>query len=61
MLNPFRKKPKGNPTKTAIIKHGGTSQSTEQVHRDVLDLSVTRQLAPQLATSRGFNSPPGRF
>ncbi len=61
MVNPFRKKPKGNPTKTAIIKHDGKSQSTKQVRLDVLDLSITRQLIPLLATFRGFNSPPGRF
>ncbi len=61
MLNPFRKKPKGNPTKTAIIKHDGKSESTKQVRCDVLDLSITRQSAPQLATFRGFNSPPDRF
>ncbi len=61
MLNPFRKKPKGNPTKTAIIKHDGKSESTRQVRRDALDLSIRREFAPQLATFRGFNSPPGRF
>ena len=61
MLNPFRKKPKGNPTKTAIIKHDGKSKSTRQVRRDVLDLSITRQLALQPVTSRGLDSPPGRF
>ncbi len=61
MLNPFRKKPRGNPTKTAIIRHDGKSESTMQVRRDVLDLSITRQPAPELATFRGFDSPPGRF
>ena len=61
MLNPFRNKPKGNPTKTVIIRHDGKSESTKQVRRAVLDLSSTRQLVPQLATFRGFNSPPGRF
>ena len=61
MLNPFRKKPKGNPTKTAIIKHDGKSESTKQVRCDVLDPSITRRSAPQPATFGGFNSPPGRF
>ena len=61
MLNPFRNKPKGNPTKTAIIKHDGKSESTKQVRRDVLDPSITRQLTSQMATFRGFDSPPGRF
>ncbi len=61
MLNPFRKKPQGNPTKTAIIKHDGKSESTNQVRWSVLDLSITRRLAPQKATFGGFDSPPGRF
>ena len=61
MLNPFRKKPKGNPTKTAIIKHDGKSESTKQVRWDALDHSIRRELAPQQATFGGFNSPPGRF
>jgi len=61
MLNPFRKQPKGNPTKTVIIKHGGKSESTKRVRRDVFDPSITRQLAPQAVTFRGFTSPPGRF
>ncbi len=30
MLNLFRKQPKGNPTKTVIIKHGGKSESTNK-------------------------------
>ena len=61
MLNPFRNKPKGNPTKTAIIKHDGKSESTNRVRRDVIDLSIARRSVPQQASSRGFNSPPGRF
>lgn len=61
MLNPFRKKPRGNPTKTAIIKHDGKSESTRQVRCDVLDLSITRQSVTQQATFGGFDSPPGRF
>lgn len=61
MLNPFRNKPKGNPTKTAIIKHDGKSQSKNQVRSEVIDLSITRQLVTQQATFRGFESPPGRF
>lgn len=61
MLNPFRKKPKGNPTKTAIIKHDGKSESTRQVCSDVTDFPVARRWALQQATFGGFNSPPGRF
>ncbi len=61
MLNLFRKKPKGNPTKTAIIKHDGKSESTKQVRWDALDHSIRRELAPQQVTFGGFNSPPGRF
>jgi hypothetical protein len=61
MLNPFRNKPKGNPTKTAIIKHDGKSQSTKQVRSEVIDLSITRRLVTLQATFRGFDSPPGRF
>ena len=61
MLNPFRHKPKGNPTKTAIIKHDGKSESAKQVRCEVIDHSITRRSVPQQATSRGFNSPPGRF
>ncbi len=61
MLNPFRKKPKGNPTKTAIIKHDGKSESTRQVRWDALDPSIRRELAPQQVAFGGFNSPPGRF
>ncbi|MCH8200746.1 MAG: hypothetical protein IIB85_02365 [Chloroflexi bacterium] len=61
MVNPFRKKPKGNPTKTAIIKHDGKSQSTNQVRSEVIDLSITRRSVTQQVTFRGFNSPSGRF
>ena len=61
MLNPFRKKPKGNPTKTVIIKHDGKSESTKQVRCDVVGHSITRQLVPQRVAFRGFDSPPGRF
>jgi len=61
MVNPFRKKPRINPTKTAIIKHDGKSESTKQVRWDALDHSIGRELAPQQATFRGFKSPPGRF
>ncbi|HEY5625838.1 MAG TPA: hypothetical protein VIT93_05060 [Dehalococcoidia bacterium] len=61
MLNPFRKKPRGNPTKTAIIKHDGKSESTKQVRWDAIGQPATRQWAPQPATFRGFDSPPGRF
>ncbi len=61
MLNPFRNKPKGNPTKTAIIKHDGKSESTNRVRCEVIDHSITRRSVPQQATLRGFNSPPGRF
>jgi hypothetical protein len=61
MLNLFRNKPKGNPTKTAIIKHDGKSQSTNQVRSEVIDLSITRRLVTQQDSFRGFDSPPGRF
>ena len=61
MLNPFRHKPKGNPTKTAIIKHDGKSESTNQVRSEVIDLSITRRSVTQQVTFRGLNSPPGRF
>ena len=61
MVNPFRRKLKGNPTKTAIIKHDGKSESTKQVRRNALDNPIRREFAPQQATFGGFNSPPGRF
>ena len=61
MLNLFRHKPKGNPTKTAIIKHDGKSQSTNQVRSEVIDLSITRRSVTKQVTFRGFNSPSGRF
>ncbi len=61
MRNPFRSKPRVNPTRTVIIKHDGKSESTEQVPGEVIDLSITRQSFTQQATSRGFTSPPGRF
>ena len=61
MRNPFRGKLKGNPTRTVIIKHDGKSDSTKQVRREVIDLSITRQSFTQQATSRGFDAPPGRF
>ncbi len=61
MVNPFRRKLKGNPTKTAIIKHDGKSESTMRIRGDVIDLSTTRQSFTQQATFRGFKSPPGRF
>ena len=54
MLNLFRKQPKGNPTKTVIIKHGGKSESTKQV-------PMKGEFAPQQATAGGFDSQPGRF
>ena len=60
MRNPFRNKERVNPTKTAIIKHDGKSESTKQVRHDALDFTMTR-LVPQRATFRGFDSPPGRF
>ena len=61
MPNPFRDKPKGNPTKTAIIKHDGKSKSTMRIRGEVIDLSITRQSDTQQDTFRGFKSPPGRF
>ena len=61
MLNPFRGKLKGNPTRTVIIKHDGKSDSTKQVRSEVIDLSITRRSATQQVTFRGFTSPPGRF
>ncbi len=54
MLNLFRKQPKGNPTKTVIIKHDGKSESTKQV-------PAKHEFAPRRATFGGFDSPPGRF
>ncbi len=61
MLNPFRGKLKGNPTRTVIIKHDGKSDSTNLVRSEVIDLSITRRSVAQQVTSRGFTSPPGRF
>ena len=61
MLNPFRGKLKGNPTRTVIIKHDGKSDSTKQVRSEVIDLSITRRSVAQQVTSRGFEAPPGRF
>ncbi|RLC57490.1 MAG: hypothetical protein DRI30_04140 [Chloroflexi bacterium] len=61
MVNPFRRKLEGNPTKTAIIKHDGKSESTKQVRWNALDHSSRRDLVPQQATFGGLNSPPGRF
>ena len=61
MPNPFRDKPKGNPTRTVIIKHDGKSESTTRIRGEVIDLSTTRQTATHQDTFRGFKSPPGRF
>ncbi len=61
MLNLFHKKPRGNPTKTAIIKHDGKSKSTNQVRWNAPDMPIRRELTPQKAAFRGFASPPGRF
>ncbi len=61
MRNPFRSKPRVNPTRTVIIKHDGKSESANEVRSDMIDLSITRQSFTQQATFRGFESPPGRF
>jgi hypothetical protein len=61
MLNPLRGKPRVNPTRTVIIKHDGKSESSNQVRSEVIDPSITRRSVTHRVTSRGFNSPPGRF
>ncbi len=61
MPNPLRDKPRGNLSRTVIIKHDGKSESTMRIRGDVIDLSTTRQSFTQQATFRGFKSPPGRF